>query len=181
MPRSSHEQIKDQIHVLNEDYKKSGLKFKLVDVTRTEHPRWFTDAGPETPEQTAMKTKLRRGGPEALNIYTVSFESPAIADGLLGYATFPDEFSGNPKDDGVVLLYSSLPGGSNAPMNLGRTGTHEVGHWVGLYHTFEGGCFGSGDYVADTPPEAEPAYGCPDKRDTCTSKGLDRKFDPGST
>jgi len=136
--------------------------------------------GPDTPEQTAMKRRLRRGGPNALNIYTVSFDNEDSVD-LLGYATFPDDYDDNPKDDGVIVRYSTLPGGTFAPTNLGRTLTHEVGHWVGLYHTFEGGCTGKGDYVSDTPPEAEPAYGCPSKRDTCESKGLDRKFDSAMT
>ncbi|KAF9644657.1 metalloprotease [Thelephora ganbajun] len=167
------QQIKDQIKVLNNDYWGTGLRFELLNVTRVENSGWFYDVGPETPEQTDMKEHLRTGGPDVLNIYTVSFNNSAT-EGLLGYATFPADYSDKPKDDGVVVNFATLPGGTAAPANLGRTMTHETGHWVGLYHTFQGGCDPPDDYVDDTPAEAEPAYGCPVGRNTCPSRpGVD--------
>ncbi|CAE6426550.1 unnamed protein product [Rhizoctonia solani] len=166
-------QIDESLKVLNADYKKSTLSFKLKTVDRTVDQDWFENAGPDTPQQTEMKSKLRRGGPSDLNVYSVGFRSGTGA-GLLGYATFPSSYRENPSDDGVVILFSSVPGGTSAPYNLGRTLTHEVGHWAGLYHTFEGGCSVlGGDYVLDTPAEASPAFGCPTGRDTCDLPGVD--------
>ncbi|KAJ8516605.1 hypothetical protein ONZ45_g6106 [Pleurotus djamor] len=125
-----------------------------------------------TSQQTTMKNRLRQGTAADLNIYSVGFNSGS-ASGLLGYATFPSDYRRSPKDDGVVILFSTVPGGSTANYNGGRTLTHEAGHWVGLYHTFQGGCSSTGDSVADTPPEASPAYGCPTGRDTCSGGGPD--------
>jgi hypothetical protein len=163
----SQTKIQNQINVLNGAFAAHGWTFNLVEVTRTNNRSWFT-AKQGSRQEVQMKRSLRRGGATALNIYSVN-----PPRNLLGWATFPSSYSSNPSYDGVVIHFQSVPGGSLAPYNEGDTGTHEVGHWMGLYHTFQGGCRGSGDFVADTPAEASAAYGCPVGRDTCSTAGLD--------
>jgi Pregnancy-associated plasma protein-A len=159
--------INNQITVLNNAFSPWGWTFNLVSVDRTTNASWYTMGFGSTAE-TQAKNALRKGTADDLNIYTAN-----IGGGLLGWATFPSDYAGNPKKDGTVLLANSLPGGTAAPYNLGDTGTHEVGHWMGLYHTFQGGCSGSGDFVGDTPAESSPASGCPTGRNTCSSAGND--------
>jgi len=159
--------INAQMNVLNQAYGKFGWSFTLAATDQTANNTWFN--GCYGSSETPMKNALHRGTADDLNIYTCN-----PSNGILGYATFPSDYSRAPLKDGVVVLYSSLPGGGAVPYDEGDTATHEVGHWMGLYHTFQGGCNGQGDRVSDTPAEKSAAFGCPSGRDTCRSKpGLD--------
>lgn len=161
----SDAQINEQINVLQAAYASGGWSFNRMATTRTANDAWYTMAYGSTAESQA-KNALRQGTADDLNIYIAG-----IGGGLLGWATFPWDYASKPKMDGVVVLNASLPGGSAAPYNQGDTGTHEVGHWMGLYHTFQGGCARNastgGDLVSDTPAERSPAYGCPTGRNSC--------------
>jgi hypothetical protein len=149
-----------QISVLNAAYAAAGFRFSLVATDTTANDAWYTTTGGAS--EIAMKNALHQGSADDLNIYTNN-----MGAGLLGWATFPSDFAAAPKMDGVVLLNASLPGVQRR-RNLDDTST--VGHWMGLYHTFQGGCNGSGDTVSDTPAERSAAYGCPVGRDTCKGK-----------
>jgi hypothetical protein len=161
------QQLRAQVKVLNESYSgatggaATPFRFQLAGIDHTTDADWF-DMGINSIQEKRAKDALRRGGPEALNIYTTN------GGGFLGWATFPKSYNGQPTQDGVVIYYVSLPGGSLYPYNEGDTATHEVGHWLGLYHTFQNGCTPNNDYVDDTAAESGPAFGCPVGRDSCT-------------
>lgn len=162
----SDAQINDQIAVLNAAYAGRGFSFVRATVTRTMNGKWFDGCANSRTERD-MKNALAVDPAHTLNIYSCA------PSGLLGYAYFPESLVETDSRHGVVLLHSSLPGGSSTNYNEGDTATHEVGHYLGLAHTFAGGCNEPGDSVADTPAEASPAYGCPVGRDTCAGAGLD--------
>lgn len=172
-------QLQNQIAILNEDFRAiSGtpgaggvdtrIQFVLAGYDYTTSNSWYADKG------TYFNT-LAKDTRFYCNVYTNS------AGGNLGYVSgFPAQ--GNlvgSRSDRIVVLWSTV--GRNAPYgapyNQGRTLTHEMGHYLGLYHTFQGGCTNTncnanGDLICDTPPEASPFYGC-GSRDSCSSAGTD--------
>lgn len=179
--------ILSQIDVLNEDFgalagspaangRDARIRFVLANETPQGGPtnginyhtnnQWFRDPGPG--RFNPMMNSLNWDPSRYLNIYTNN------SAGALGYASFPQESAGQAQD-GVVLLHSTV--GRNAPgggiYNQGRTATHEVGHYFGLFHTFQGGCgsannpFGSGDRIADTNQHRNPDNSCQPRQSSC--------------
>ncbi|KAB2571059.1 Peptidase M43 pregnancy-associated plasma-A [Lasiodiplodia theobromae] len=157
----SEQQLADQLEVLNAQYAPYGVSFNLVGTTRTVNSGWAGDSN-----ELAMKRSLRKGDYKTMNVY---FQR-SLQQNALGYAYFPDNVSEGTQDfylDGVSVMASSVPGGSEEPYNLGVTATHEAGHWLGLYHPFQGGCSGVGDEIDDTPAQSGYEFGCPVGRDSC--------------
>ncbi len=162
-------QISQQIAELNQDFAggessaaaNTGFKFTLAGTYRYNNNTWHTDG-----QSTTYRSQTRKGGKNALNIWLVDFS-------YLGIATFPWDYASNPKIDGIRVQYSSLPGGSATNFNLGKTATHEAGHWFGLYHTFQGGCTSTNDSVSDTPAQGSASSGCPTGRNSCSLPGVD--------
>ncbi|MDO7849320.1 M43 family zinc metalloprotease [Hymenobacter sp. M29] len=188
----SDAQVQSQIAVLNEDFQKLN-----ADRTNTYRYSGLAAAAPVrfvlAPNGIVHKsTKTRswstndavksskRGGDDAwdtskyLNLWSCN-----LGNGLLGYAQFP---GGAAATDGVVILYSAFgsrakyPAGTySTPYDLGRTATHEVGHWMNLRHIWgddNGACTGS-DLVADTPNQGAENYGCPAATKASCSNGGD--------
>jgi Pregnancy-associated plasma protein-A len=170
----SDEQVESQIEVLNQDYRKTNadadkvpdpwkslaadpnITFDLTEITRT------TTTVDEFGTDDEVKAKATGGVPpktpdKLLNIWVCN-----LGGGLLGYAQFP---GGPAKTDGVVILYTAFgtKGVAADPFNLGRTATHEVGHYLNLRHIWgdTNDCSGS-DQVSDTPRAMAPNYGKPD-------------------
>lgn len=185
--------INSQMDVLNEDFQalagslgaqgtNTKIKFVLAKFDPNGQPttginfvtnnQYFNDPGPGA--NNPMKTALRWDTTRYFNIYT----NDGSGNGTLGYATFPQQDAGSVRD-GVVLNHIYV--GRNAPQagvyNLGRTGTHEVGHYLGLFHTFQGGCgsaaapYTSGDLIADTNREQNPNFGCTPSTSSCAGAG----------
>lgn len=103
-----------------------------------------------------------------LNIWVVrSISVPNQPTGtVLGYAYRPNPGQSF-RRDGVVVRHDMM-GRIGTAAGIGRTLTHEVGHYLGLQHPFENGCFG-GDNCTDTPPVASASFGCNLNRNSCNN------------
>lgn len=141
--------------------------FRVVSFGVTVNRNWYRMSEGTIAERNA-KRALHRGGPDHLNLYFA--KSPTE---VLGWATPPSAYRYQPFMDGVVVQRRTLPGGSRGPYSTGDAAVHEIGHWLGLLHTFTGRCGTRGDLVADTPAQARPSYRCQVRRDTCTAPGRD--------
>ena len=160
-------QLDAQIAYMNQRYAGTGFSFVIASVDRTNNSKYFSMT-PGSRNETNCKNALAIDPIHRFNVYTA-----APGQGLLGWATFPWSYAESSKMHGVVMHYGSLPGGNIANYNQGGTLAHEAGHYLGLYHTFQGGCTAPGDQVDDTPYEATSTTGCPSGKDTCPATGLD--------
>jgi hypothetical protein len=167
----SDAQIQSQIDILNQDYTATnpdfsntpaefasvaanvGITFELVTINRkaTTKTSWGT--------RDAMKKSKQGGINPTSPSTTLNLWACTIGGGILGYAQFP---GGSSATDGVVIdsKYIGLSGTANSPYNLGRTATHEVGHWMNLRHIWGDASCGN-DLVADTPVAKTSNFGVP--------------------
>jgi hypothetical protein len=155
-------QIEAQMGELNADFSgaaggyDTGYRFVLASIDRTLNPEWF-DLVQGSKTEKNVKEALAVDPVHTINIYTARFNA-------LGWSTFPWSIPEDEVHQGIVVHYGSLPGGYIENFNMGRTVTHEVGHYFGLMHTFFGGCQEPNDFVTDTPALTAQTTGCPPGR-----------------
>jgi hypothetical protein len=175
----SDETIRRQLEVINTAFLPAHIHFRLDRIDRIANDCWthpdFDMFGIpyETMMLTTILSKPENNPDRNLNIFITDF-----GDGFNGISSFPWDFESDPYEDAVVISYYTTPSTMPKPLFLGYTAVHEIGHWLGLLHTFNNeeiggdGCTGEGDEVDDTPREAIPSYdGLP--RKTCKGPGLD--------
>lgn len=181
----SDSQIRSNITTLNEDYRllnadsvPSGHPF-WVNTADSEIEFCLATTDPSGNTTTGItRTSTSHGTFQNANIDDIKFTSAGGKDNwdpthylniwvcdlgnqLYGYATFPSDLAASPDYDGVVINYTAFgsEGTASAPSDLGRTATHEIGHWLNLSHIW-GDQFCGDDFVPDTEPAEDANYGC---------------------
>ncbi len=160
-------QIANQVSVLSNAFSSFNISFHLNSIERVNDSRWSLNADNRT-IWNEIKQDLGTRAERILNVYIATYST-----GLLGRAVFPWEYAESDARNGVTIKYSTLPGGGEFNYDEGDILVHEVGHYLGLYHTFQGGCTDPNDDVSDTPA-CELSYGKPPPTtNTCPSPGFD--------
>jgi PKD repeat protein len=127
-------------------------------------------------QSAVMKSRYNWDQTKYFNIWVVNNIDGGGGGGtILGFARFPVSTGTPYSDDGIVVRHNNFSAnGDFSDRSYGRTTTHEIGHWINLFHTFQSGCAG-GDLVADTPPEgSEPIFGsCTRRYNRCNNDNPD--------
>lgn len=185
-------QIEDALRILNEDFRKQNadagnlrpifqsrqadteIEFALAkkdpDGNCTEGiTRMQSSLSVDADPRDRVKSLVQWDPDKYLNIWVVrSIISESGSGTILGYANFPWMSAST---DGIVIRHDALGLVGTAAYD-GRTLTHEIGHYLGLLHTFQSGCSG-GDNIADTPPVASASYGCNLNKNSCSNDSPD--------
>ncbi len=188
----SDAQIQSQIDILNEDFRRmnadadnvwsqaedSEIEFCLATVDPNGNPtNGITRTSTSTTSFNNNNVKFTSAGgrdawpsDEYMNFWVCD-----LAGGLLGFAQFP---GGNPATDGIVCDYQYVGniGTATFPFHLGRTATHEVGHWLNLRHIWGDGNCNFDDFVADTPRSDASNGGCAIGHVSCGSVDMVQNY-----
>lgn len=149
-----------QMQVLNDAFAGSGFSFDYgggANVQTVANDKWHIHNFGQSQANIDMWKELKVDGPNILNVYVL----PELYDNggqIFGYANFPSNYAAYPLKDGIHTWTSSMTNGGFTDYEEGDTLVHMVGHWMGLWHTFQGGCLGIGDEVADTPSQLKPQW-----------------------
>jgi hypothetical protein len=153
-----------QIDALNEAF--APIRFRLGSMEYTDNA-WLFNMGILSVAEFVAKIYLQRDPRTNLNIYTCKPRGNVI-----GWGIFPFLSEIVPMLDGVVIDHGVVFGDGYPGYDEGDACIHEVGHWAGLFHTWQFGCIFN-DFVDDTAPERRPTFGCEFDKDTCPQPGLD--------